>query len=107
MVTVTETAAEQLKSVIKNFEERESKSGLALRVYVQGQCGCGAVHYGLGIDDQPREGDTRITDYGFSILVDSDSKELVEGAEIDYVNESLHQGFVVKGASGSGCSCGH
>ncbi len=80
MVTVTDQAADQLKTVIKSFEERENKSNLALRVFVQGQCGCGAVHYGLGIDDQSREGDTEITDYGFRIVVDSDSAELVEGA---------------------------
>ena len=108
MVTVTDQAADQLKTVIKSFEERENKSNLALRVFVQGQCGCGAVHYGLGIDDQSREGDTEITDYGFRIVVDSDSAELVEGAEIDYVEEALQHGFVVKNANaGGGCSCGH
>lgn len=108
MVTVTDTAAEQLKTVIKSFQERESKDNLALRVFVQGQCGCGAVHYGLGIDDETRDGDTEITDFGFRIVVDSDSKALVEGAEIDYVEQATQKGFVVKNAnSGGGCSCGH
>ncbi len=55
MVGVTERAAEQLKTVIQRYEEQESKSGLALRVYVSGKCGCGAIHYGLGIDDKTGE----------------------------------------------------
>lgn len=107
MVTVTDTAAEQLKTVLKDFAERESKPDLALRVFVQGQCGCGAVHYGLGVDDEVREGDTEIRDFGFRIVVDSDSAALVEGAQIDYVEEAMNRGFVVKNANASGCNCGH
>ncbi|MBI4496354.1 MAG: iron-sulfur cluster assembly accessory protein [Chloroflexi bacterium] len=106
MVTVTETAAVELKNVIKSFEERENKSDLALRVFVQGQCGCGAVHYGLGIDDQTREGDTVISDYGFRILVDSDSVALVQEAQIDYIDEDMRKGFTVKNPNVAGCACG-
>ncbi len=107
MVTVSDQAAVQLKDVIKNFEERENKSDLALRVFVQGQCGCGAVHYGLGIDDEPREGDTEIKDYGFRIVVDAESAALVEGAVIDFVEEGTQKGFTVKNSNAGGCSCGH
>ena len=57
MVGVTDRAQEQLKSVIQRYEEQENKSGLALRVFVQGKCGCGAIHYGLGIDDKSAEND--------------------------------------------------
>ncbi len=108
MVGVTERAAEQLKTVIQRYEEQESKSGLALRVFVQGKCGCGAIHYGLGIDDKTGDADMVVSHTGFNILVDSESAEDVEGAEIDYVDDGLmRKGFTIKGREGSGCNCGH
>ncbi len=108
MVAVTDRAVEQLRTVIQRYEEQENKSGLALRVFVQGKCGCGAVHYGLGIDDKSSEADLVDETHGIRILVDSASAEDVEGAEIDYVDDGLmRKGFVVKGPEGAGCSCGH
>ena len=107
MVAITDKAVEQLKVVISRYEEQESKSGLALRVFVQGKCGCGSVHYGLGIDDKSSDADMVDDSYGIRLLVDSASVEDVEGAEIDYVDDGLmRKGFVVKGAPGTGCACG-
>lgn len=108
MVGVTERAHEQLVSVIQRYEEQENKTGLALRVFVQGKCGCGAVHYGLGIDDKTAENDMVVDASGIKILVDSESAEDVEGAQIDYVDDGLmRKGFTIIGKPGSGCSCGH
>ena len=55
---------------------------------------------------------------GVSILVDSDSAPMMEGAEIDYIDGLMKSGFVINnpniqaasgcgcGAGGGGCACG-
>lgn len=65
MVTLTESAAHKLQSVM-------SDKGLAgshgLRVFVQGG-GCGGMQYGMMFDNDPRDGDEVYEEHGLRVSV--------------------------------------
>lgn len=106
MISVTERASVELKSAIQSFAEREGKQDLLLRVFIQGQCGCGTVHYGMGLEEQPGAEDTVLELAGIRILVDNSSAPQMEGAEIDYMEDAMRKGFTIKNPNAAGCSCG-
>ncbi|MBI2862396.1 MAG: iron-sulfur cluster assembly accessory protein [Chloroflexi bacterium] len=107
MVAITERASAQLKEILANVAAQRGKEDLGLRIFIEGQCGCGNVHYGLGIDDQAREGDAVVETQGVKVLIDPDTAETVEGAEIDYTDELMRKGFTISNPNRvGGCNCG-
>jgi iron-sulfur cluster assembly protein len=105
-LTVSPPAAEALKQVIQ--EHGTLGSPAAVRIGVQGACGCGSAHFGMSLDEQ-HDGDTVVTIEGINFLVDSDSISYLEGAELDYSDELVGRGFRIntaKPAGGGGCGCG-
>ncbi|MDO8530878.1 MAG: iron-sulfur cluster assembly accessory protein [Dehalococcoidia bacterium] len=116
MITITPSAAAQIKEIIA----QEKKDGLALRLFLDNRNGGG--QYGLGFDDQVREGDTELESEGLKILVDSASAPYVAGSEIDFAGGLEGKGFTItnpnaqhmhgEGGCGSGgcgaggCACG-
>jgi iron-sulfur cluster insertion protein len=103
-LTVSPPAAEALKQVIQ--EHGTLGSPAAVRIGVQGACGCGNAHFGMMLDEK-KDGDTLVEIEGVSFLVDPDSVTALEGAELDYSDELVGRGFRINAAaSGSGCGCG-
>ena len=126
-VEVTKAAQNQVRTLISG-----QKPGTAVRVFVQagggggggccgegggGGCGCGSGSTSFGLAfDRPRNGDEVVPVDGFSVVVDSMSAELVNGAKIDFVEGLDASGFTIispnaptpkPGAeSGGGCGCG-
>ena len=90
LVTVTEKAASKAKAILT---ERGIESG-ALRVFVVGG-GCSGYQYGMAIARNPEEGDIEIEISGVKILVDQESAPLLEGAEVDYVEDLMKSGFTI------------
>ncbi len=80
MITVTPQAAEQIRE-----SARQGKlEGVPLRVAVT-RLEDGSLHYGLGFDEQQRQGDKTFESEGIDIVVAPPSMDLLEGAVIDYV----------------------
>ena len=80
MITVTPQAAEQIRE-----SARQGKlEGVPLRVAVT-RLEDGSFHYGLGFDEQQRQGDKTFESEGIDIVVAPPSMDLLEGAVIDYV----------------------
>ena len=103
MITVTERASEQLKSVL----ETEQKHGYGLRVYVTGG-GCNGFQYGMAIEEKPGEEDQLIEQNGVKLFVDPQSAPLLAGAEVDYVDGLQGSGFSIKNPQAkSTCGCGN
>lgn len=103
MVTLTESAAHKLQSVM-------SDKGLAgshgLRVFVQGG-GCGGMQYGMMFDNDPRDGDEVYEEHGLRVYVDSTSLFYIDGAQIDYVDNLMGGGFHIENPNAvSSCGCG-
>ncbi len=129
-VEVTKAAQDQVRQLIQG-----QKAGTAVRVFVQpgggggggccggesgGGCGCGASGgpaFGLAFD-RARNGDEVVPVDGFSVIVDSMSAELVNGAKIDFVEGLDQSGFTISSPNapapvaheheggGGGCACG-
>src|SRR3954466_8438157 len=101
MVTITERAAEQVRALM----EQEPEANM-LRVAVQGG-GCSGLQYALGFDNEPQAGDAVAELHGVTVIVDRFSLPYLEGADIDFVDGLMGQGFTVSNPNAaSSCGCG-
>ena len=102
IVTVTDKAAEKAKSILA---ERGVENG-ALRVFVVSG-GCSGYSYGMAIARNREEDDIAIEASGITLLVDAESAPLLEGAEVDYVDDLMKSGFTIFNPNAtSSCACG-
>jgi iron-sulfur cluster assembly accessory protein len=100
-VTLSETAARRLHS-LANAEGRP----LMLRVAVEAG-GCSGFSYRFDLIDRAEPDDLRIERDGASAVVDLVSLALLNGAEIDFVDELAGAEFRVKNPNArSSCGCG-
>jgi len=102
MITLSERAVVELRGLI----EQESKDA-ALRVWVAGG-GCSGLSYGMALDDSPPEElDSVFEQDGIKLFVDPLSLNYMDGATVDYVEESLGGGFKIENPNAaSSCGCG-
>lgn len=109
MLSITDLASAKIKEVL----EQNNRQGAALRVWVRGMS-CSGPAYGMSLEQEPRPDDTIEELDGLRVFIDPVSAPYVEGAQIDYVDSLMGQGFQItnpnvqsSGGCGSGCSCGH
>jgi iron-sulfur cluster assembly protein len=104
MINISEKAAEELRRIVSEQEETDA----AIRVFVQGACGCGAAHYGMGVETEFGADEQLIDANGVKFVIDPESAPYLEGAEIDYRDSLMGRGFMIKTPNlGGGCGCGH
>jgi iron-sulfur cluster assembly protein len=102
MITVTEKAAEKIRSLI---EEADSLKPY-LRVAVKGG-GCSGLSYDLSFDDTKNEKDTLYEDKGINILVDNKSLLYLFGTELEFSDGLNGKGFEFINPNASRtCGCG-
>ena len=103
MITLTDRAAAELSELINS-----QKQGSALRVWVAGG-GCSGLQYGMALDDNaPEEGDQVFEDHGIKVYVDDLSLGYMNGASVDYVDDTLGGGFKIENPNAtSSCGCGN
>lgn len=102
MITVTERAAEKIRSLI---EEADSLKPY-LRVAVKGG-GCSGLSYDLSFDDTKNEKDTLYEDKGINILVDNKSLLYLFGTELEFSDGLNGKGFEFINPNASRtCGCG-
>jgi len=89
----------------KFLAQEEDPANKALRVRVDSG-GCFGFQYAVEIDT--RKDDDLILAYdGFDVVVDSVSREFLEGATLDYVDTIGHAGFKFDNPKATGsCGCG-
>ena len=103
MLTLTDKAATKAKEI---FEEKGIEGQAALRVFVVGG-GCSGFQYGMAIAREPEEDDFVVEHSGIRLLVDPDSAPLLDGAEIDYVDDLMKAGFTIFNPNAvKSCACG-
>jgi iron-sulfur cluster assembly accessory protein len=101
-VSITDRAAEKAKNLL---ETRGLSEG-ALRVFVVGG-GCSGYQYGMALAQEIEDGDIIVEQSGVKILVDPDSAPLLNGAEIDYVDDLMKSGFTIFNPNAvKSCACG-
>ncbi len=102
MLTMTDKAAEKAKAL---FEEK-GVADAGLRVFVVGG-GCSGYQYGMALAREYDDDDLVIEHSGVKIVVDPDSAPLLEGAEIDYVDDLMKAGFTIYNPNATrSCACG-
>lgn len=103
-LSVTESAAAEIKKFMASEEGLPETSGLRVRV-VPG--GCSGFQYSLNIEEQSREGDFILEEKGVRMFVDMFSGQYLNGVEIDYVTGVMGSGFTFKNPNSTGsCGCG-
>ncbi len=102
-VELTESAARQIAKILSQDEYK----GMMLRVSVSSG-GCSGFQYGFTFDDTKSESDTVIERDGATVLIDDVSMELLDGAQIDYVEDLIGASFSIKNPQAkSSCGCGN
>ncbi len=81
MITITPAAAVQ----ISKSAEQNAISGLPLRIVVE-QKDDGRFHYLMGFDDQSHPGDLVLESAGIVLVTTHDSKPLINGLTLDFVD---------------------
>lgn len=101
MVKLTDSAVRKLQDMIGNSSEGED----VLRIFIK-PGGCSGFSYGLALDT-PQEQDEVFDIQGISVIVDSNSLDLVKGSEVDYVQDFTGEGFRIWNPNAiSTCGCG-
>jgi iron-sulfur cluster assembly accessory protein len=114
MIDITESAATKIRDLLVE----QGKTDCALRIFVRGMS-CSGPAYGMALDNEPRDDDAIAEFNGLKVVVDPQSAQYVEGAQVDWVDGLMGRGFTVSnptykaesggggGCGSGGCSCGH
>ncbi len=103
LIVISDSAARRI-AVLKRQEEAE---GAFLRIAVSGG-GCSGFQYGLSFDDQKNPDDFVFEKEGIAIVVDDVSLDLLQGAEVDFVEDLMGASFQIKNPNAaSSCGCGN
>jgi iron-sulfur cluster insertion protein len=102
-IVVTESAARRI-AVLRAQEEAEQAF---LRIAVSGG-GCSGFQYGLTFDEQRNEDDFVFERDGVAVVVDDVSLGLLNGAEVDFVEDLMGASFRINNPNAaSSCGCGN
>ncbi len=105
LISMSPTAAAQLKELIGQQENASEQLGLRVFVYPGG---CSGMSYGMAFEDQPAEDDYTIVVEGVKLYVDEMSASYVGGAQIDYEDSLMGGGFRILNPNAvRSCGCGH
>jgi iron-sulfur cluster insertion protein len=102
-IIVTENAARRIAAL----KVQESAENAFLRIAVSGG-GCSGFQYGLSFDDQRNEDDFVFERDGIGVVVDEVSLDLLNGAEVDFVEDLMGASFRINNPNAaSSCGCGN
>src|SRR5712671_695479 len=102
-VVITDSAARRIAAL----KEQEAAEGAFLRIAVSGG-GCSGFQYGLTFDDQRSPDDVVFEHGGVTVVVDDVSLDLLNGAEVDFVEDLMGASFQIKNPNAaSSCGCGN
>ncbi len=103
MITLTDAASEKVHELI----EAEGEPGLALRVAVR-PGGCSGFSYEMFFDSEVNP-DDKSTHYGvISVVSDTMSAQLLEGATLDFTDGLMGSGFAIDNPNAQRtCGCGN
>jgi len=103
-VLLSETAAKEIQSIIKDQELDADK--VRLRVGVKGG-GCSGFSYVLDLTESQKDSDELFEQHGIKIICDPKSLLYLNGTTIDFRDELMGRGFVFSNPNAtSSCGCG-
>ena len=111
MITLTESAAREVKNIIEQQKKAAESKGEQpktwyLRVGVKGG-GCSGFTYTLDLTEATGENDEAWEYHGIQVICDPKSALYLEGTTVDFKDELMGRGFVFSNPNASGtCGCG-
>lgn len=104
MITLTETAAREINTIVKQQELDLEK--IRLRVGVKGG-GCSGFSYVLDLTENSKETDEIFEQHGVKVVCDPKSLLYLNGTTIDFKDEIMGRGFVFTNPNATTtCGCG-
>jgi iron-sulfur cluster assembly accessory protein len=101
VVRVTESAAEEVKSLLSKAEN----AGKNLRLYVE-KGGCSGMQYSMTFDEK-RADDFDAEMHGIAVLVDPFSAQYLRGTVVDFSDSLTGGGFKISNPNAKqSCGCG-
>ena len=102
-ITISDSAARRIAAL----KAQEAAEGAFLRIAVSGG-GCSGFQYGLSFDEQTSPDDVVFEHGGVTVVVDDVSLDLLNGAEVDFVEDLMGASFQIKNPNAaSSCGCGN
>ena len=102
-IVITDSAARRIAALKAQEEAGEA----FLRIAVSGG-GCSGFQYGLTFDEDKNPDDVVFEHDGVRVVVDDVSLDLLNGAEIDFVEDLMGASFQIKNPNAaSSCGCGN
>jgi iron-sulfur cluster insertion protein len=102
-IVLTENAARRI-AVLRDQEQAENAF---LRITVSGG-GCSGFQYGFAFDEQRNADDFVFERNGVAVVVDDVSLGLLNGAEVDFVEDLMGASFQINNPNAaSSCGCGN
>ena len=103
-ITLTETAAREISTIIK--QQELDAASIRLRVGVKGG-GCSGFSYVLDLTESSKETDEIFEQHGVKVVCDPKSLLYLNGTTIDFKDEIMGRGFVFSNPNASTtCGCG-
>jgi iron-sulfur cluster assembly accessory protein len=100
-ITFTLPAANAVREVLA----QKNLPGYSLRLFISGG-GCSGYQYGLALDSTIRSEDVVMETDGIKLIIDDVSIKYLQGATVDYVEETEGSGFrIINPNSMPSCSC--
>src|SRR5512132_2310139 len=90
-IVLTDNAAHR----IATLKAEENAGDAFLRIAVSGG-GCSGFQYGLSFDDQRNDDDFVFEHDGVGVIVDNVSLDLLNGAEVDFVEDLMGASFQIR-----------
>lgn len=102
-MTVTDLAKEKLTGFLP---EGKTLDDVGVQVSVQ-PGGCSGATYGMGFAEGPEENELTLTSNGVKLFVDPSFAPLLNGVQVDFVDEMMGGGFKIHNPNAtSTCGCG-
>jgi iron-sulfur cluster insertion protein len=102
-IVLTENAARRI-AILRDQEQAENAF---LRISVSGG-GCSGFQYGFAFDEQRNADDFVFERNGVAVVVDDVSLGLLNGAEVDFVEDLMGASFQIHNPNAaSSCGCGN
>ncbi|MCZ4282638.1 iron-sulfur cluster insertion protein ErpA [Kiloniella laminariae] len=101
-ITLSPSAAKR----VAWLAEQEGNPGLMLRITVSGG-GCSGFQYGFSFDSTVNDDDLTFATDGTSAVIDQMSLDLLNGSEIDFVEDLMGSSFRITNPNATAsCGCG-
>lgn len=104
LMTLTDTAAAHIKTLMSQAPEDSKFEGLRVGVTATG---CSGLSYSLEYAAEANPMDLLVEDKGVKLFIDSKAQLYIAGMELDYFENAFESGFIFNNPNATGhCGCG-